>query len=92
MINLEQHDPQKERTCDQCEVSLECPFIGTSPVVSASGAEVKCIVVDRGDSTLSLLIPTQVEVSRAGTVEGFRVTVHRFRQKTLWRWIRRTFG
>lgn len=92
MIRIEQCDPAKERTCDQCEVSLDCPFIGTSPLVFGDGAEVKCIIVDRGDSTLSLLIPTEISIAKAGRVEGYKVSVRRFRQGKLWRWVRRTFG
>jgi len=92
VITIERCDPQRERVCGDCKQSDVCPYLGTSPLVFGDGGEVKCIVVDQGDSTESLLIPTEIVISKCNRVDGYRVTVHRFRQGKLWRWLRRTFA
>lgn len=92
MITIERCDPQRERTCGDCRESDVCPHLGTSPLVFGDGGEVKCIVIDQGDATESLLIPIEIEIAPNGKVVGYRVAVKRFRQGKLWRWLRRTFA
>lgn len=92
MISIERCDPQRERSCGECRESDVCPFLGTSPLVFGDGGEVKCIVIDQGDATETLLVPTEVEIAASGKVVGYRVTAHRFRRGWLWRWVRRTFA
>jgi hypothetical protein len=92
MIRIEQCEPEKERICEDCEEASICPYVGSSPMYFSDGGEVKCLVVDKREGSVSLLIPTTIQVLRGGKVDGYQVSVHRFRQGKLWRWFRSVFA
>lgn len=92
MIRIEQCEPEKERACETCEEASLCPYVGTSPLIFGDGGEVKCIVVDKRDTSTSMLIPTRVEITRSGKIENYQVSVYRFRQGRFWRWLRGWFA
>lgn len=92
MIHIEQSGPDKERTCDACDEALHCRYVGTSPIVTSDGAVVKCMVIDKRDTSTSMLIPSTIVVNRCGKIDGYRVTVYRFRHGRFWHWLRGWFA
>jgi len=92
MIRIEQCEPEKERICEDCEEANGCPYVGSSPLVFGNGGEVKCLIVDLRETSISILIPTCIQVLRGGKVDGYQVTVRRFRQGKFWRWLRSLFA
>jgi hypothetical protein len=92
MICIEKCEPEKERSCDECEEAEFCPYLGTSPLVFSDDSQVKCIVIDKRSTSISMLIPTQVKIAKSGKIECYQVSVHCFRQGRFWRRIRGWFA
>ena len=92
MIRIEQCEPEKERTCEVCSEASTCPYVGSSPMYFSDGGGVKCLVVDEREDSISILIPTCIQVLRGGKVDGYQVTVRRFRRGKIWRWLRSVFA